>query len=437
MPTTVPVTPKSLASYKPFAGEEAIQRIRNLAAPFAGAKVLHLNATSFGGGVAEILSSLIPLLRDLGIEADWQVIEADSEFFNVSKSMHNAMQGMDIPWDNTMADIWRQINKSNADCMEGEYDFVVVHDPQPAGLLHYIRARDPNALGAKWIWRCHLDTTASSPEVWNFLREFVEEYDAMIFTMEEYVKGPVIGPDLVIIPPAIDPTSSKNSEIAPEVVREVLERYDIDPSRPIIAQISRFDPWKDPLGVIDVYRMLKITRPELQLIMVASMANDDPEAWLIYEQILRKAGEDLDIHILTNLNGVGNLEVNSFQKAADVLMQKSIREGFGLVVAEGLWKSKAFVGSPAGGIPMQLADGHAGRVAKSTEDFARHINELLDDASKRDALGRKGHEHVRERFLTTRLLEDHLRLMSHLAAPEGIRQNSDSSIPRKPGSKIR
>jgi trehalose synthase len=417
MPTSVPVTPRSLDTYTPHAGEEPIARIRELAAPLKGAKVLHVNATAFGGGVAEILASFIPLLQDLGIHADWQVIEATPEFFDVSKSMHNAMQGMYIPWTTAMADLWRQTNQHNADLIADkaeQYDFVIIHDPQPAGLLHYIRERDPNLLGAKWIWRCHLDTTESLPEVWDFVKSFVEPYDAMIFTMEEYVKDFANGPSLEVIRPAIDPTSTKNSEISPQVIREVLLRYEIDPDRPIIAQISRFDPWKDPLGVIDVYRILKKQRPDLQLIMVASMANDDPEAWSFYERIVRKAGEDFDIHVLTNLNGVGNLEVNTFQSAADVVMQKSIREGFGLVISEALWKGKAFVGSAAGGIPMQLADGRGGRIANTTEEFARSIAELLDDPPVRDTLGHAGKAHVRANFLTTRLLEDHLRLMNRL-----------------------
>ena len=417
MPTSVPVTPKELNDYLPHVGEETVNRIRQIAAPLKGAKVLHINATSFGGGVAEILASLIPLMQDLGIDADWQVIEASPDFFNVTKSMHNAMQGMYIPWDSSMADTWRQTNQDNAAGIDGSWDYVLVHDPQPAGLLHYVRERDPNVLGAKWVWRCHLDTTEALPEVWDFLKGYVQSYQAAIFTMEEYVKEPLDGPTIEIIRPAIDPVSTKNSVISAEVIRDVLDRYGIDPDRPIIAQISRFDPWKDPLGVIDVYRILKITRPDLQLIMVASMANDDPEAWSFYERIVRKAGEDYDIHILTNLNGVGNLEVNTFQSAADVVLQKSIREGFGLVISEALWKGKAFVGSPAGGIPMQLADGRGGRIATDTEEFAHTIGELLDDPALREELGKAGREHVREHFLTTRLLEDHLRLMVRLLVP--------------------
>ena len=440
MPTSVPVTPKALDDYLQHVGEETIDRIRQVAAPLKGAKVLHVNATSYGGGVAEILASFIPLLQDLGIDADWQVIEASPDFFNVSKNMHNAMQGMHIPWNSTMADIWRQTNQDNAAAITEKYDYIIIHDPQPAGLLSYVRERDPDVLGAKWVWRCHLDTTEALPQVWDFLKTYLQPYEATIFTMEEYVKEP-LGPSLEIIAPAIDPTSTKNSVIPSEVVRDVLDRYEIDPDRPIIAQISRFDPWKDPLGVIDVYRMLKITRPDLQLIMVASMANDDPEAWSFYERIVRKAGEDYDIHILTNLNGVGNLEVNTFQSAADVVLQKSIREGFGLVISEALWKSKAFVGSPAGGIPMQLAGGRGGRIASDTEEFAHTIGDLLDDPVAREELGKAGKEHVRNNYLTTRLLEDHLRLMARLLVHDEskptVTTNGDQPSPKRPRSKKR
>ncbi len=415
MPTPVPITPKALHEYEPHVGEERIAELRALAAPLKGARVLHLNATAFGGGVAEILNSFIPLLRDVGIDAHWHVMEASAEFFNVTKSMHNAMQGMYIPWNKAMADLWRETNEANANAMDGKYDFVYIHDPQPAGILEYLRERDPDMLGAKWVWRCHLDTTEALPEVWGFLRGYISIYDALVFTLAEYVKEPIVGPKLEIIWPAIDPTSTKNSEISPVVVRDILARYEIDPDRPIIAQISRFDPWKDPLGVLDVYKTLKEEYPALQLLMVAAMANDDPEAWSFYERIVRKAGEDYDIHVLTNLNGVGNLEVNAFQSAADVLLQKSIREGFGLVISEALWKSKALVGSHAGGIPLQLDYGHAGPVAGTTQEFVDAIRTLLEDERARKEMGKRGKEHVREHFLTTRLLKDHLRLMNSLA----------------------
>ena len=416
MPSIVPVTPKLLSDYRPIIGDAKTEEILELAKPLKGAHVLHMNATAFGGGVAELLRSLLPLMRDLGIDAQWQVMDGEADFFEVTKQIHNGMQGMYVPWNAPMADTWHRVNRTNAEALKGHYDFVVMHDPQPAGILHYVRERDPSALGARWIWRCHLDTTEALPEVWDFLRPYVEQYEAAIFTRDEYLKEDLKGPLVTMIPPAIDPLSTKNIDISDTVVREILQRYNIDPDRPIIAQISRFDPWKDPLGVIDVYRTLKTARQDLQLLMVASMADDDPEAWSFYERIVRKAGEDFDIHILTNLNGVANLEVNAFQRAAQVVMQKSIREGFGLVISEALWKGKAMVAGEVGGIPMQMLYGRCGRLASTTSDMAAGVRELLDDPKERDRLGALGKEHVRENFLITRLLRDHLRLMNHVAS---------------------
>lgn len=418
MPTEVSVSPKTLTEYAPYVSDDRLEEIRALAEPLRGATVLHLNATAYGGGVAEILGSFIPLLRDLGIEADWQVMDAAPEFFNLTKRMHNALQGMPIEWDDAAAAQWQETNDQNAAALSGKYDYVYIHDPQPAGILRSLRKNNPNALGAKWIWRCHLDTTDAIPEVWGFVRDQITPYDAVVFTLAEYVKEPLRGPHVEIIWPAIDPTSAKNADLSDADVRKTLEKFAVDPRRPMIAQISRFDPWKDPLGVLDVYKSLKEKIPELQLAMIASMADDDPEAWAIQEQIIDKAGADNDIHTLTNLNGVGSGEVNAFQRGANVVMQKSIREGFGLVVSEALWKSKAFVGSEAGGIPLQLDYGRVGRIASTTQGFADAIEGLLKDDAERTALGDAGREQVRDNFLTTRLLRDHLRLMNALAADD-------------------
>jgi trehalose synthase len=277
-----------------------------------------------------------------------------------------------------------------------------------------VREIDPDVFGARWVWRCHLDTTEARPDVWDFLRPYVEEYETAIFTRDEYLKQDLRGPNVVFIPPAIDPLSTKNVALSDVVAREILQRYSIDPDRPIIAQISRFDPWKDPLGVIDVYRDLKQDRPDLQLVLVASMADDDPEAWSFYERIVHKANEDCDIHILTNLNGVANVEVNAFQRTADVIMQKSIREGFGLVISEALWKGKPVVAGEVGGIPMQLLYGMAGHMASTTGEMAEKVRELLDYPDEGRRLGSLGKEHVREHFLITRLLRDHFRVLLQL-----------------------
>ena len=425
--TFVPVAAKSLEDYRPIIGEAKTDEIRALAKPLEGARVLHFNATSFGGGVAEILRSLIPLLRDLGIDARWQVMDAPNEFFNVSKQMHNALQGMFIPWNSMMGETWRQVNRANAEAIDAAYDYVFIHDPQPAGVLFNILERDPGAFGARWAWRCHLDTTESLPEVWDFLRPYIQLYDSVIFTQDTYVNGDLPGAEVTIIPPAIDPLSTKNIDIPDDVIRDVLNRYSIDPDRPILAQVSRFDPWKDPLGVIDVYRELKKRFPAIQLLMVASMADDDPEAWSFYERIVRRAGEDYDIHVLTNLNGVANLEVNAFQRAADVVMQKSIREGFGLVISEALWKGKPVVAGEVGGIPMQLMHGDAGWLANSTAEFARDVGTLLEDPALGERVGKIGREHVRENFLTTRLLADYLKLMHKMGSRAARPSNGPGS----------
>ncbi len=435
MPLPIPVTPKPPEDYRPIIGDTKIDEILSLARQLRGARVLHLNATAFGGGVAEILNSLIPLLQDLGIDAQWHVMEGNQEFFAVTKQVHNAMQGMYVPWTAAMGATWRRVNKTNAESLKGPYDFVFVHDPQPAGALHYVLAKDPQALGARWVWRCHIDTTEAMPEVWDFLRPYLEPFDAVIFTRDEYVKDDLRGPKVVHVPPAIDPLSTKNIDIPGRVVRDILERYSIDPDRPILSQISRFDPWKDPLGVIDVYRSIKESRPELQLVMVASMADDDPEAWSFYERIVRKAGKDDDVHILTNLDGVANLEVNAFQRASHVVLQKSIREGFGLVISEALWKARPMVAGGVGGIPMQMLYGRCGYLANTTAEYVDRVRYLLDHPEAGKRLGALGREHVRENFLITRLLRDHLWLMKSLAAqpaspPASGTAASDGAKPR-------
>ncbi len=328
----VPVATKSLEEYRAVVGDAVIEELHELARPLRGARVLQVNATAFGGGVAEILTTMVPLMQDLGLAAEWQVIRGADEFFKITKAMHNSLQGMYQPWTPEMQDIWVRYNQMNADLVDQDFDFVVIHDPQPAGLLRMVSGRTGYQAG-HWIWRCHIDLSEAQMDVWDFMRPWIEGYDAAIFTMKEYVKSDLHGPLVRCIPPAIDPLSPKNAPLPPAMVNEILQRYHIDPHRPIVAQISRFDPWKDPLGVIDAFRLARREAPGLQLLMVASMAHDDPEGWDYYERTIRRAGEDWDIHILSNLNGVGNLEVNAFQQAAKVVVQKSLREGFGLVVA--------------------------------------------------------------------------------------------------------
>lgn len=403
---------KSLADYRAIVGDEAIAEIRALAEPLRGARVVHINATAFGGGVAEMLVTLAPLMRDVGLDAGWQTIEGEDEFFNVTKACHNGLQGMDIPLTGEMKAIWRRYNEMNAARFEGEYDFVVVHDPQPAGMLHY----HGRGGGKHWAWRCHIDSSHPNPLYWDFFAPYISEYETGIFTMEQYVGPGVSYEHLAIITPTIDPLSPKNAPMAKDEAREIVARFGVDVNRPLIAQVSRFDPWKDPLGVIDAYRMVKERMPKVQLALVGSMASDDPEGWYYVDRTIRHAGEDFDVHILHNFHGVGGLEVGAFQVASDVIVQKSTREGFGLVVTEPMWKGKPVVGGNVGGIPLQVIDGETGFLVDSVEACAEKILYLLEHPAESARMGAAARERVRANFLTTHHLASYLRLFNQLEA---------------------
>ena len=403
---------KTLSDYRPIAGDEIVAEIEGLAAPLKGARVVHVNATPFGGGVAEMLVTLVPLMRDVGLEAKWQIIGGEDEFFNVTKSCHNGLQGMDIPFTGEMKGIWQRYNEMNADKFAGEYDFVVIHDPQPAGMLRY----HGRGGGKHWMWRCHIDTSHPNPAYWDFFAPYIAEYEASIFTMEQYVGPGVEQEHLAIITPTIDPLSPKNAPMPEGRAREIVARFGIDVSRPLITQVSRFDPWKDPLGVIDAYRIVKQRIPEAQLALVGSMASDDPEGWYYLDKTIRHAGEDDDIHILHNFHGVGGLEVGAFQTVSDVVIQKSTREGFGLVVTEALWKEKPVIGGNAGGIPLQVIDGETGFLVNSVEECGEKALYLLQHPEDAMRMGRAAHKRVRRHFLSTGHLINYLRLFNRLLA---------------------
>jgi trehalose synthase len=410
----VGVEKKRLVDYAPVVGEEVIDAIRATAEELRGARVVHVNATAFGGGVAEMLQTLVPLMRDVGLDAGWQVIEGADEFFEVTKACHNGLQGMDLPFTAQMQGIWQRYNEQNAHRFEGDYDFVIVHDPQPAGLLHYHGAGG----GKHWIWRCHIDTSHPNPAYWEFFAPYISEYEAGIFTMKQYAGPGVDLAHLAIITPTIDPLSPKNAPMELDRAKKIVAGFGIDTSRPLVTQVSRFDPWKDPLGVIDAYRMVKQEMPHVQLALVGSMASDDPEGWYYLDKTIRHAGEDFDIHILHNFHGVGALEVGAFQEASDVVVQKSIREGFGLVVTEGLWKGKPVVGGDAGGIPLQVLDGKTGFLVDSVEACAEKTLYLLQHPAEAAHMGEAAREHVRRHFLTTRHLADYLKLFAELASAQ-------------------
>lgn len=406
---TVDVGRQSVALYESSVGGEAVAQLRELAEPLRGARVLHVNATPYGGGVAEILRSEIPLLRDLGLVADWKLITGDESFFSVTKAMHNGLQGSTRELTPAEQETYLTHSARNAQLLEETYDLIVVHDPQPLALLD-LHGRDE----ARWIWRCHIDTANPNLQVWGFLRPYLESYDAAVFTLGNFAPPDVPLERIEIIPPAIDPESPKNIELNPRTAERVLQWIGVDVDRPLITQVSRFDPWKDPLGVIEVYRIVREEVPNLQLALAGSMALDDPEGWEIYRQIQDAAKSDPNIHLFTNLTGVGNVEVNAFQRLSDLVVQKSIREGFGLVVSETLWKETPVVAGRAGGIPLQMRDGAGGFLIDSVEECAEKTLRLLKDPAEGQQLARRGRELVRGRFLLTRLIADELKLYGAL-----------------------
>ena len=411
----VPLLEKSLADYAEVAGDEVIEAIRAAAAPLVGARILHVNATAYGGGVAELLATHVPLLRDLGIDAEWQVIHGSDEFFAITKNVHNALQGAEIEWTEEMQRIYLEKVIDNARLLEGEFDYVVIHDPQPAAILAHADSSSVNGSGTKWVWRCHIDLTDANPAVWEFFRPFVEQYDASVWTMPEFVPSSLSMDRIVQAPPCIDPLSVKNLDLPEPFMREIVKQYGIDPNRPMMCQVSRYDPWKDPIGVIEAYRLVREEIPEVQLVLAGSMATDDPEGFQVWEEVDAARHGDHDIHLLSNIQQVGNVQINAFQRAADVVIQKSLREGFGLTVSEGLWKGRPVIGGRAGGIVLQNHDGENGYLVDSVEECARHSIELLRNPERATEMGIAGREHVRQNFLSTRELADWIGLFNRLA----------------------
>jgi trehalose synthase len=379
--------------------------------------VLHLNATAYGGGVAELLATHVPLLRSAGIDADWQVMHGSDEFFAVTKAVHNGLQGADIEWTPAMQRIYLEKVLDNALLLEGHYDFVVIHDPQPAAMLSFLRERLGGQMGdTTWIWRCHIDLTDANPAVWEFFRPFVELHDASVWTMPEFVPKSLEMAHVLHAPPCIDPLSVKNLELAMPFCQELTRQYGVDVHRPIVCQVSRFDPWKDPVGVIQAFRLVRERVPDAQLVLAGSMATDDPEGFRVWDETEAARAGDRDIYLLSNLHQVGSVQINAFQRIADVVLQKSLREGFGLTVSEGLWKGRPVIGGRAGGIKLQIREGYDGYLVDSVEECAQRTIDLLADPVGADALGAQGKEHVREHFLSTRELEDWLTLFGALRA---------------------
>jgi trehalose synthase len=400
---------KSLGDYATIATRGLMDEIRRLAEPLAGKRVLHLSATAFGGGVAEINYTLVPLMQDAGLEVEWRIIRGAEEFFNVTKTIHNGLQGSPQGLTAEQREVFARYNALNARELEGEYDYVIVHDPQPAAVIEHAPAA-----GSQWIWRCHIDLSTPNRDVLDVIVPSICLYDAAIFHRRQYVPDAPGLPPAYIWPPAIDPLAPKNMALSVEDAAYIVDQFGIDVERPLITQVSRFDPWKDPLGVIDAYRAVKTRHPDVQLALVGSMAHDDPEGWDYYNQTVTYAGGDPDIYILSNLNNVGSVEVNAFQVHSAAVIQKSIREGFGLTVSEALWKARPTVAGRVGGIVDQIQHGESGWLVASSSECADACAEILSDpqAARQQAL--RGKEFVRRNFLTPRLLRDWLVLFNRL-----------------------
>jgi trehalose synthase len=405
----VNVGTKSLLDYGTIASRGLMEEIRRLAGQLEGTRVLHLSATAFGGGVAEINYALIPLMRDAGLDVEWRIIRGEDEFFGATKTIHNALQGAPQGLTAEQEEIFRRYNELNAQELEESYDFVIVHDPQPAFVVEYA----PEA-GARWIWRCHIDLSTPNQDVLNFLLPALGRYDAGIFHMREYVPAAPGLPPAYIWPPAIDPLTPKNMALSAEDAAYIVDQFGIDVERPLLTQVSRFDPWKDPLGVIDAYREVKETFPEVQLALVGAMAHDDPEGWDYYNQTVAYAQGDPDIYILSNLNNIGSVEVNAFQVHSTAVIQKSIKEGFGLTVTEALWKTRPTVAGRVGGIVRQIEDGETGWLVESAHECAQACIEILRDPGDARLRALRGKEFVRRHFLMPRLLRDWLVLFNTL-----------------------
>jgi trehalose synthase len=418
---SVNVGNRRLSAYQGVAPDSLLEKLSEVAGSLRDLRLLYLSATPYGGGVAELLRSIVPLLNDLGLHVDWKIIKAEDEFFEITKSIHNGLQGSPVELSLDDRNAYEATSRTNAELLDGQYDVIVVHDPQPAGVRRYHPTRD-----TRWVWRCHIDTMDPNPTVLEFIRAYLEGYDAAVFTLDDFIPPELPVSRAVSIPPAIDPMSPKNGELPNELARQVLDWIGVRLDRPLITQVARFDPWKDPLGVIEAYHVVRERFPALQLALIGSMALDDPEGWHIYEQVQAKVDRDELVYVFSNQDGIGNVEVNAFQRLSDVAVQKSLREGFGLVVSEAMWKQTPVVAARVGGIPLQMPEGIGGHLVDpdDVEACAAAIIGLLEDPYEGARLGAVGRERVREHFLLPRLLLDELTLLSELTSEPSLASSS-------------
>jgi trehalose synthase len=386
-----------ISRYAGIAPKGDLLLIRRLCDKLAGKRFLHVNSTKEGGGVAEILQRMVPLFVGMGIDAVWEVIQGDLHFFEITKKIHNALQGMTEHITEAMWEHYYEVNKKNAETLKLEGDAVLIHDPQPAPLIDFKKS-------GHWIWRCHIDVSDPHKVIFDFLSFYARKYDSAVFSIPRFAKA--LGIEEFIVPPSIDPVSEKNRELTEQEIDETLEKYGIGRDRPILLQVSRFDRFKDPTGVIEAYRMVKRYN-DCQLVLAGSPATDDPEGEQVLNEVRDYATGDRDIHILL-LPPFSDKDINALQRVADVILQKSLKEGFGLTVSEAMWKGKPVVGGAAGGIPLQIIHGVNGFLVHSVEGAAFRIRELLNDPAMGQAMGETAREYVRNNFLITRQMRDYL-----------------------------
>lgn len=401
----------NIKDYSSIVGQAVIDELFLLADKLKGKVIQNVNSTAVGGGVAEILSRMINLLRQLGVDARWDVIKGDEKFFNITKKMHNALHGVDVEVPLKELMYFQEVNRQNAKEMDLCGDILFIHDPQPIALVE-----QKETLGKKWVWRCHIDFTTPKEEVMAFLKLYIEKYDSAVFSAPAFARKLSI--PQVLISPSIDPLSDKNRELPQEVINSVLDRFGIDRTRPIVTQISRFDYLKDPIGVIEVYKRVK-KHIDCQLVLAGGGATDDPEGAKVLEDVKNAAADDPDIHVLL-LPPASDIEINALQRASSVILQKSLKEGFGLTVAEGLWKAKPVIASAVGGIPLQIAHKYSGILTHSIDGTVHYLKQLLYEPGYAQRLALNGKEHIKNNFLITRHIRDYLLLFLSLYHEDDI-----------------
>lgn len=395
-----------LEQYAVVAGEDVVRQLRLLARPLQGLRIVHVNSTLQGGGVAEILAKLVPLMVELGLDARWEVIEGSAGFYQCTKQFHNGLQGQAVTVSDTLLHEYEQVNEANASRLGPdlqEADVVFIHDPQPAAMLQHVPRRR-----GKWVWRCHIDVSHPHRPIWRYLRPLVAGYDASVFSLGDFAQ--MLPHPAYLIPPSIDPLSEKNTEIGEDEINACCARFLIDRSRPIALQVSRFDRFKDPVGVVAAWRLARNYVPGLQLVLAGGGAADDPEGEIVLREVEAAVRGDPDVHLLL-LPADANRTINALQRAADVVLQKSIREGFGLTVAEALWKRKPVIGGNTGGIRLQVVDHQTGFLVSSPEGAALRLRHLLHYRKRSSRMGDFGREHVRQNFLITRQLREYLTML--------------------------